>query len=116
MAFNEDSRLKIPTILHLARLGYDYLSLAGTIRDTDTNNFTDIFLADLHRLNPGLTEVEAWETLEQLTMTLDSEDLGRACYEMLTSRSGPIIIDFEKFSKNQLNVVTELPCINSGMN
>lgn len=27
MSFNEDSRVKIPTILHLVRLGYEYLSL-----------------------------------------------------------------------------------------
>lgn len=27
MKFNEDSRVKIPTILHLMRLGYEYLSL-----------------------------------------------------------------------------------------
>jgi type I restriction enzyme R subunit len=27
MKFNEDSRVKIPTILHLMRLGYGYLSL-----------------------------------------------------------------------------------------
>jgi type I restriction enzyme, R subunit len=27
MKFNEDSRVKIPTILHLCRLGYTYLSL-----------------------------------------------------------------------------------------
>ncbi len=28
--FNEDSRVKIPTILHLIRLGYEYLSLKDT--------------------------------------------------------------------------------------
>ena len=27
--FNEDSRVKIPAILHLMRLGYKYLSLKG---------------------------------------------------------------------------------------
>lgn len=27
MKFNEDSRVKIPAILHLTRLGYSYLSL-----------------------------------------------------------------------------------------
>ena len=29
MAFNEDTRVKIPAILHLCRLGYKYLSLKG---------------------------------------------------------------------------------------
>jgi type I restriction enzyme R subunit len=27
MAFNEDSRVKIPALLHLTRLGYSYLPL-----------------------------------------------------------------------------------------
>jgi len=26
MAFNEDTRVKIPAILHLTQLGYDYIS------------------------------------------------------------------------------------------
>lgn len=29
MVFSEDSRVKIPCILHLVRLGYSYLSLKG---------------------------------------------------------------------------------------
>ena len=29
MKFNEDSRVKIPALLHFTRLGYHYLSLKG---------------------------------------------------------------------------------------
>lgn len=29
MAFNQNTRVKIPAILHLCRLGYEYLSLKG---------------------------------------------------------------------------------------
>lgn len=43
MKFNEDTRVKIPTILHLMRLGYKYLSLKGQSWDLDTNIFPDIF-------------------------------------------------------------------------
>ncbi len=45
MKFNEDSRVKIPTILHLMRLGYKYLSLKDPqlIWDESTNIFTDLF-------------------------------------------------------------------------
>ena len=42
--FNEDSRVKIPTILHLVRLGYEYLSLKDQKWDESTNIFTDIVL------------------------------------------------------------------------
>jgi hypothetical protein len=37
MAFNENSRVKIPAILHLCRLGYTYLPLGkanGVLRQT----------------------------------------------------------------------------------
>ena len=46
--------------------------------------------------------------LDDLKLSLDNEDLGRAFYEKLTSRSGIKLIDFDDFSKNSLHVVTEL--------
>ena len=57
MKFNEDSRVKIPTILHCMRLGYDYVSLknAGCVRDESTNIFSAVFLSSVQRINPGLT-------------------------------------------------------------
>lgn len=39
MAFNEDSRIKIPSLLHLTKLGYNYLSLKNCIWDKETNVF-----------------------------------------------------------------------------
>ena len=42
MAFNENSRVKIPTILHLVRLGFTYLSLKTQAWDDTTNIFTNI--------------------------------------------------------------------------
>ena len=38
MVFSEDSRVKIPCILHLVRLGHRYLSLKNAIWDEETNN------------------------------------------------------------------------------
>lgn len=65
MTFNEDSRVKIPTILHLIRLGYDYLSLKdpSAIRDESTNIFTAIFHESIKRINPTLTDTEAKNTV-----------------------------------------------------
>ena len=39
MKFNEDTRVKIPTILHLMRLGYRYLSLKDQRWDLSSNIF-----------------------------------------------------------------------------
>lgn len=52
MTFNEDTRVKIPTILHLNRLGYEYLSLKELEWDKDTNIALPIFYDCLKRLNP----------------------------------------------------------------
>ncbi len=36
MSFNEDTRVKIPSILHLCRMGYTYISLKGRTYDENT--------------------------------------------------------------------------------
>jgi len=108
MAFNEDSRVKIPSILHLIRLGYEYIPLKHSNWDTDTNIFTDIFKSSIKKINPGLEDDEADRVLDEVTLALDNEDLGKAFYEKLTDRSGIRLIDFENFKENKFNVVTEL--------
>ena len=108
MTFTEDSRVKIPSILHLTRLGYDYLSLKNAVRDEDNNIFTDIFKQSIAKVNPDIEFGDIDRLLVDVKLTLDNEDLGKAFYEMLTARSGIKLIDFENFSNNTFNVVTEL--------
>ena len=108
MKFTEDSRVKIPSILHLTRLGYEYLSLKDAVWDESTNIFTDIFKQGITQVNPDADEQEINRALEDVTLALDNEDLGKAFYEMLTDRSGLKLIDFTDFNKNTFNVVTEL--------
>ena len=43
MAFNEDSRVKIPAILHLTRLGYEYIPKYKHTEVNPNNIFVDIF-------------------------------------------------------------------------
>lgn len=106
--FNEDSRVKIPTILHLIRLGYEYLSLKDAEWNIDTNIFTNVFLESITKINEGLVFDDANRLLDEVTLLLDNEDLGKAFYERLTQKSGVKLIDFENFENNTFNVVTEL--------
>jgi len=106
--FNEDSRVKIPTILHLTRLGYDYLPLKDAEWNTDTNIFTDVFIESITKINNGLALDDAKRLLDDVGLLLDNEDLGKAFYERLTEQSGIKLIDFENFENNTFNVVTEL--------
>jgi len=107
--FNEDSRVKIPAILHICRLGYEYISLKHTNWDIETNIFPEIFAEAVSKINPELDPDQIERLLQDLTLLLDNEDLGKAFYEKLTSESGIRLIDFEDFNNNTFNVVTELP-------
>ena len=53
MAFNENTRVKIPAILHLTRFGYEYVSLKNAVWDENTNIFTEIFEKSINRINPS---------------------------------------------------------------
>ena len=112
MVFSEDSRVKIPCLLHLVRLGYRYLSLKHAAWDTDTNIFPALFNEAIGRLNPDLSADDLTRLLADVKLLLDNEDLGKAFYERLTERSGIRLIDFENFDNNSFHVVTELTCKN----
>jgi type I restriction enzyme, R subunit len=112
MVFSEDSRVKIPCILHLMRLGYDYLSLKNATWDEETNIFPDLFTNAIAKINPDLAADEIPRLLADVKLLLDNEDLGKAFYDRLTERSGIKLIDFEDFNNNSFHVVTELTCKN----
>lgn len=108
MKFTEDSRVKIPCILHLIRLGYRYLPLKDATWDEETNIFSDIFRESIARINPSIESGDVQRLLDDVKLKLDNEDLGQEFYERLTASSGPKLIDFADFTKNSFNVVTEL--------
>lgn len=109
MIFNEDSRVKIPSILHLIQLGYTYLSLKDVTWDESTNIFTDIFEEQIGIINPGIAQNDIKKTYDEVSLSLENEDLGRAFYNKLLDQSEVKLIDFENFDNNSLHVVTELP-------
>lgn len=111
MKFNEDSRVKIPAILHLTRLGYTYLSLKGLEWDTSSNIVSSILTQSVSALNPSATSTEINDALGRLDLALDNEDLGKQFYEQITQTSGLKLIDFEDFHRNTFHVVTEFACI-----
>jgi type I restriction enzyme, R subunit len=109
MAYNEDTRVKIPAILHLCRLGYTYLSLKDAKWDIETNIFTDIFFDSVQNINPTIEKEDIQRLYDKVSLALDNEDLGKEFYEILLS-SHIKLIDFDDTSKNTYHVVTELTC------
>ena len=112
MAFNENSRVKIPAILHLMRLGYTYIPISQQLRREESNIFEDIFIESLQKINPTATQEEVLRLLDEITLELDFEDLGRKFHLRLTSTSGIRLIDFNDFGNNTFHVTTELTCKN----
>lgn len=108
--FNEDSRVKIPSILHITRLGYEYISLKDSLWDEDTNIFKNIFTTSIAHINNtlDLKKDDINRLYEDISLLLSNDDLGKAFYERLTEKSGIKLIDFENFDTNTFNVVTEL--------
>lgn len=108
MKFTEDTRVKIPTILHLVGLGYEYLSLKNQKWDLETNIFPEIFNQAIHKINPSLKQSDIKRQMEKVKLALDNEDLGREFYNLIVDQSGIKLIDLENIDNNTFHVVTEL--------
>lgn len=116
MIHNENSRVKIPALVHLTRLGYEYLSLKQDNRKIcpDTNIFKSLFWDGVNQINGcSLPEQDIDRLLDELAIKLSNDDLGRAFYKILLDGiNGLRIIDLEDVSRNTYHVVTELTCRN----
>lgn len=120
----EDSRVKIPALVHFTRLGYTYMSIKDKERnidyDGDTNIFYSQFLSAINRINQTeLTLADAKKIIGELKIKLDNDDLGKSFFQILqTDIDGIKLIDFNDIggTQNDYTVVTELPYENGDDN
>lgn len=110
MIFNENSRVKIPAIVHLTRLGFIYVPKAGiTNIHSETNIFKDLFKKGISIINKTeYSDNEIDKFISELNIQLDNSDLGKAFYKSLQGDFACKLIDFENFDNNLFHVVTEL--------
>lgn len=122
--YNEKTRVQMPAVMHLTRLGYEYIGklhhlgtegqgqrTAGTSFDPDTNILLYEFQKAFARLNPG-REGEWISVLDDIKKELQDDDLGRQFYERLVKVSPHRLIDFEDWANNDYYVTAELTCKN----
>ena len=109
--FSEKTRVQIPAILHLSRLGYTFRKKAGLNWDRDTNILTDVFFESIRRINRNAKESEIRDLLEEIKVTLKNDDLGEAFFKMLQRRSGIRLIDFFNIDKNDFSCTYEMPFV-----
>jgi len=112
MSFNEDTRVKIPSLIHLTRLGYVYFSLKDNSFqiDQETNIIVNIFENQLKAINPDAEEDVIAQEIQNIRAELNYDDLGRAFYKRLIGKGeGKLkLIDWDNFSRNSFHVTTEL--------
>ena len=112
MIHNENSRVKIPALVHLTRLGYRYIKQkdCSGAYCPKTNIFKGILRDSINRLNgTALTETDVDSLVEELAIKLNTDDLGRAFYKILLNGfNGLRLIDLEDEARNSYHVVTEL--------
>lgn len=110
MKFNEDSRVKIPALVHLTRLGYVYVAKSEFVNiHTDTNIFIDLFKKGISKINGrDFSEAEISNIISSLNGQLENADLGKAFYKSLCGEYDYKLIDYVDFNNNLFHVVTEL--------
>ncbi|GAA7964375.1 type I restriction endonuclease subunit R [Helicobacter pylori] len=107
MPYNEITRVQVPALMHLAKLGYNFISQKNKPNlDTATNILTDSFTQAFERLNPNPTK-NAKDVLAEMKKRLNYDDLGKSFYEYLL-KSEHQIIDFDNPNNNLYEMMAEL--------
>ena len=114
--FNEATRVQMPAMVHLTRLGYSYFGkisedMADKVYDPDTNILIDVFKKQFEVLNPS-SKGEFNNTLRSIRQELTNDDLGKSFYRRLTSVSPIKLIDFENPLNNKFHFTAEFTCRN----
>ncbi|QDY59453.1 type I restriction endonuclease [Helicobacter pylori] len=108
MPYNEITRVQVPALMHLAKLGYDFIPTKNKPKlDTATNILTDSFTQAFERLNPNPNK-NAKDVLAEMKKRLNYDDLGKSFYEYLL-KSEHQIIDFDNPNNNLYEMMAELP-------
>ncbi|GAA9522251.1 type I restriction endonuclease subunit R [Helicobacter pylori] len=108
MPYNEITRVQIPALMHLAELGYNFISQKNKLNpDTATNILIDSFIQAFNQLNPNPTK-NAKDSLAEIKKRLNYDDLGKRFYEYLL-KSEHQIIDFDNPNNNLYEMMAELP-------
>lgn len=114
--FNEATRVQMPAMVHLCRLGYQFYgkmhqSTEGVKYDGQTNILLEVFRKKFVELNPG-KESDFDNVLRKIQEELNYDDLGKAFYKRLTSVSPTRLIDFEHQENNDYHFTAEFTCRN----
>ena len=114
--FSEATRVQMPAMVHLSRLGYSYFGklndeMKGGVYDGETNILLEIFKEQFIKLNPS-HKGEFLQVLKEIRKELNDDDLGRGFYNRLRSVSPLRLIDFDNPGNNLFHFTAEFTCKN----
>lgn len=114
--FSEATRVQMPAMVHLTRIGYTYFGKLsedknGTVYDGDTNILLSVFEQQFKKLNP-CHEGEYLQVLKDIRKELNDDDLGRGFYNRLKAISPIKLIDFNNIGNNTFHFTAEFTCKN----
>ena len=114
--FSEATRVQMPAMVHLTRLGYSYFGkiseeTSGSVYDADTNILLKVFEQQFKRLNHG-HEDKYPDVLKDIKKELNDDDLGCGFYKRLRSVSPVRLIDFDNPQNNTFHFTAEFTCKN----
>lgn len=112
--FNELTRVQMPALVHLTRLGYEYYgkiteNFAGIKYDPDTNILLDVFEKQFKKINPEKKDFYD-QVLKNIRLELDNDDIGKSFYNRLVSTSPVKLIDFDNLKNNVFHCTAEFTC------
>lgn len=112
--FNELTRVQMPALVHLTRLGYEYYgkiteNFAGIKYDPDTNILLDVFEKQFKKINPEKKDFYD-QVLKDIRLELDNGDIGKSFYNRLVSTSPVKLIDFDNLKNNVFHCTAEFTC------
>lgn len=114
--FNEATRVQMPAMVHLTRIGYKYFGKiseedAGKVYDPSTNILLEVFMSQFEKLNPDHAGM-AKQVLQDIRNELKNDDLGQAFYKRLKAVSPVKLIDYDNPEKNVFHFTAEFTCKN----
>lgn len=112
--FNELTRVQMPALVHLTRLGYEYYgkiteNFADIKYDPDTNILLDVFEKQFKKINPEKKDFYD-QVLKDIRLELDNDDIGKSFYNRLVSTSPVKLIDFDNLKNNVFHCTAEFTC------
>lgn len=114
--FSEATRVQMPAMVHLTRLGYSYFGKIheeerGIVYDGDTNILLPVFEEQFKKLNQD-HKGEFLQVMKDIRKELNDDDLGRGFYNRLKAVSPIKLIDFDNISNNTFHFTAEFTCKN----